>query len=53
MLTITVNNEGMTEEQALKDALEVNDQTGEPVMICNIIGDQIAYVENDTVKRCE
>lgn len=42
-LTITVNNGTMTREKAMKEAAEVHDQTGEPVVVETTLGDPIAY----------
>lgn len=47
MMRITVNNITMTKEKAIKTAIEVNDQTGIEVEVCNILGDPIIYVKED------
>lgn len=44
MTRITINNGTVTKESALKDAREINDQTGEAVEVCNMLGDTVAYI---------
>lgn len=44
MTRITINNGSMTEEKAIKEAMEVYDQTGEPVEICNMLGDPVLFI---------
>lgn len=44
MTRITVNNITMTEEMAIKNAHEIYDQTGEPVEVCNSLGDTVLYL---------
>ena len=46
-MRITVDNTTMTKEMAIKNAVEVNDQTGIEVEVCNILGDPIIYVKED------
>lgn len=43
-MKITVNNTTMTETRAIAEAIEINDQTGVAVEVCNMIGDTIVYV---------
>lgn len=43
-ITITINNGTVTKESALRDAREINDQTGEAVEVCNMLGDTVAYI---------
>ena len=47
MLRITINNITVTRESALKDALEVNDQTGLDVEVCDILGEPIVYITTE------
>lgn len=46
-MRITVDNTTMTKERAIKTAIEVNDQTGIEVEVCNILGDPIIYIKKD------
>ena len=43
-MRITVDNKSMTETRAIAEAIEINDQTGIAVEVCNMLGDTIAYV---------
>lgn len=42
-MRITINNGTVTKEQAMKDAAEIHDQTGEPVVVCTMLGTPVAY----------
>ena len=46
MKRITVNNITITKKQALRDAAEYHDQTGEPIEVCDTLGDTIAFFKN-------
>ena len=43
-MRITVNNTTMTKEKAIMNAKQVNEQTGVPVEVCNMLGDTILYI---------
>ena len=43
-MRITVNNTTMTEEKAIMNAKQVNEQTGVSVEVCNMLGDTILYI---------
>lgn len=43
-MIITVNNTTMTKELAIKNAVEINDETGTAVFVCDSLGDVIAWV---------
>lgn len=43
-MIITVNNTVMTKELAVKNAVEINEETGKSVFVCDSLGDVIAWV---------
>ena len=43
-MRITVNNSTMTKEKAIMNAKKVNEQTGESVEVCNMLGDTVLYI---------
>ena len=43
-MIITVNNTIMTKELAVKNAVEINEETGKAVFVCDSLGDVIAWV---------
>ena len=43
-MIITVNNSTITQEKAIMNAKQVNEQTGAPVEVCNMLGDTIHYI---------
>ena len=44
-MRITVNNVTMTEDMAIQNAVEINDETGLEVEVCNMLGDPIFYIK--------
>ena len=44
MKRITINNGTVTEKQAIKEAKEYNEKTGNAVEVCNMIGDTVLYL---------
>ena len=47
MMIIRVNNTTMKEQQAIKEAREIYDQTGESVEVCSALGDTIFWIRED------
>ena len=43
-MRITVNNTTITKEKAIMNAKKVNEQTGVPVEVCNMLGGTILYI---------
>lgn len=50
MIRITINNGTMPEDKAIKEALEINDQTGEAVEVCRALGDTVLYISENGSK---
>lgn len=51
MERITVNNTTVKRDEAIMNAIEINDQTGVAVEVCNAIGDTIYFVDEDGNER--
>lgn len=51
MKRITVNNTTVKRDEAIMNAIEINDQTGVAVEVCNAIGDTIYFVDEDGNER--
>ncbi len=45
MKRITINNGTVAKKQAIKEAKEYNEKTGNAVEVCNMIGDTILYLK--------
>ena len=43
-MRITVNNTTKKKKKAIMNAKQVNEQTGVPVEVCNMLGDTILYI---------
>lgn len=44
---IKIDNNSISEEQAKADAMEIFDQTGEPVEVCRMLGDPVLYITKE------
>lgn len=44
-ITITINNTSMTKERAIKEAMEVHDQTGVEVIVESMLGDTVLWLK--------
>ncbi len=47
MITITLNSAKMTKRDAIREAREINDQTGRAVRICTILGDLFMVIKEN------
>ena len=50
MVKIIINNSTMSEDKAIKEALEINGQTGEAVEVCRTLGDTVLYISENSNK---
>lgn len=46
MKRITINNNTITKENAIKEARKFHKETGKKVEVCNMLGDTILYISN-------